>query len=105
MNESPLVPGLKSYGPGISESQAELISSFIRTATSAYQDDKFNNAIYIQDVMEQSVAFSGMWTVEIVESAAAKEWKLAGEVHNNQWFMVSNFGDYGWTYRVWTPNC
>jgi hypothetical protein len=101
----PSLAGRKVYGPGISDEQAGLISAYIAEASSAYQDDKFNNAIYIQDVMEKSNAFAGRWTIEIVDNREGEEWQLAGEVRNDQWFMVTDYGEYGWNYRVWTPNC
>jgi hypothetical protein len=93
----------KIYGPGITEEQANLISSYILQAQQAYKDDIFNNAIYIQDVIEKSNAFTGMWTVEIVDKD--DNWEIAGDIRNDQWLMMMDYGNNNWTYRVWTPNC
>jgi hypothetical protein len=66
------------YGPGITDIQAALIESFILSGIEEYKDDKFNNAVYIQDLIENSNNFGGKWIVEIVDKSTDGKWAYAG---------------------------
>ena len=93
------------HGPGITEIQAALIENFILNGIEEYKDDKFNNAVYIQDLIENSNDLGGKWIVEIVDKSTDGKWAYAGETERDSWMILMDFGEYEWTYNIWTPSC
>lgn len=58
--------GSMTYGRGLKEKQALIIMDYITQAVKKYEDDIFNNAIFIQDAIEKDQSFNGKWTIEIL---------------------------------------
>jgi hypothetical protein len=54
-------PVLKYHGTGITDGQEKLILNYIDQAEQSYQDDIYQNAIYIQQKVEDNL--SGKWNV------------------------------------------
>lgn len=45
--------GSMTYGRGLREEQAVIIMNYITQAVKKYEDDMFNNAVFIQDAIEK----------------------------------------------------
>ena len=96
-----VVPVLRAHGTGITDGQETLVQNFIDQAEQRYGADSYQNALYIQQKVED--AFSGRWIVEIF--GGDPSWGRATHIRDDMWILYFGYGSYSWDYIIWTPEC
>ena len=94
-------PVLKAHGGGVTDGQETLATNFVDQAIQTYGSDLYNNALYIQQKVEDS--FAGRWNVEIF--GGDPSWGRATYIKNDQWIILFGYGSAGWDYIIWAPDC
>jgi hypothetical protein len=101
LNGEEVLNQLTYHGEGVTDGQETATLNFVDQAYRSFSGDQYANAVYIQQKVEES--FGGRWNVEIFGNDPS--WGRATHLLNDQWILLFGYGDAGWDYIIWTPEC